>query len=78
MTQTDRCNAECGVGNVAACGECTYSQPICRDPSIQYCNPKSYLFGIEPCPEDFGVTDGSAASALALSFAALVAAIAAL
>ncbi len=50
MTQTDRCNAECGVGNVAACGECTYSQPICRDPSIQYCNPKSYLFGIEPCP----------------------------
>ena len=39
-SQTARCTAECGAGNVAACGQCTYSQPICRDATIQYCNPK--------------------------------------
>jgi hypothetical protein len=47
--QEARCALECGPGNVAVCGQCVYSQPICIDPSVQYCNKESYLYGIEPC-----------------------------
>jgi len=76
-SQTARCTAECGVGNVAACGQCTYSQPICRDPSIQYCNPESYLYGVEPCP-DVDSSSEDSASTIVLSAAAIVAAVFAL
>jgi len=41
--QEQRCLNECGPGNIAVCGECIYSEPICRDPTVQYCNSKSYL-----------------------------------
>ena len=68
--QTQRCVDECGPGNVAVCGKCTYSRPICRDPTVQYCNPKSYLYGIGPCP-----TETSSAAAAALAALAAVAAL---
>lgn len=71
--QTQRCVDECGPGNVAVCGKCTYSRPICRDPTVQYCNPKSYLYGIGPCP-----TETSSAAASALAALAAVVAVAAL
>jgi hypothetical protein len=71
--QSKRCVEECGQGNIAACGTCSYSQPVCRDPGYQYCNPKSYLFGVGEC------TSASDASTVVLSVAlALIAAVAAL
>ena len=54
--QRARCNDECGdASNVFACGECDYSRATCRDPTAQYCNANSYLFGVEPCPDEFTV-----------------------
>jgi len=68
--QESRCIAECGPGNVAVCGKCTYSRPICRDPTPQFCNPNSYLYGVGPC-------NPSSASTFAVSLvAALLAALA--
>ena len=51
--QQARCNQECGgQANVLYCGECDYSRPLCVDPTVQYCNPESYLYGFQPCPCD--------------------------
>ena len=72
-SQQARCVEECGPGNVAVCGKCTYSRPICRDPTVQYCNPKSYLFGVGPCNKD-----DSSAQSIALTAAAAVVALVAL
>lgn len=68
--QEQRCIDECGSAtNVASCPQCSYSTPICKDERLQVCNPKSYLYGIEPCE-----LDDSAATSLLLSLSALVAA----
>jgi len=70
IDQTARCNLECGIGNIAACGNCTYSTPVCQDPTYQYCNPKSYLYMVQPCPT-------ISASTVAMSvFAAITAVVA--
>jgi len=70
--QQARCDKECGPGNVAVCGKCTYSQPICRDMMVQYCNKESYLYGVGKCTPDNGT------STLAIALVALLAAIAAM
>ena len=48
-----RCLNECGPGNVVACGVCDYSQPVCRDAGVQYCNRWSPLFGLRPCRMEY-------------------------
>lgn len=72
-TQTQRCLDECGAGNVAVCGKCTYSRPICRDPTVQFCNPRSYLYGVGPCPGKNGDDASSAANVVVSIIAALLA-----
>jgi hypothetical protein len=70
--QTARCELECGKGNIAACGMCSYSQPVCRDPGYQFCNPKSYLFGVQECVQP----DSSSSATLLSLLAAVIAAVA--
>jgi len=72
--QTASCLKECGAGNIAVCGNCTYSRPICRDPTVQYCNPKSYLYMAGPCPPGFSSDAATTTLAVFLALAALVAA----
>lgn len=70
--QDARCLQVCGAGNVAVCGQCIYTQPICRDPTPLYCTKGSYLYGLQPCP----LNSHSSAALASLASLALAAAIA--